>query len=304
MYFLFYTLTKLSWHDFSDALVGVDLTWVAFMAIALFASMLLRSIRWQVIAALPLGATSKVWQASCVGYMGSAIYPAKAGELLKIICLQQLTGLKHSEVVMSSLFDRILDAIALVLLIIFISVQNPHFNLLAKLPITVLSLVLVFMLLIFYALGTLRLAAFFKKLALKHAVGKWFYAVYQQILTGMRLLKLQRLLLPCLILQTLITLLDVLACWLLFYAFGWTQLSALAAMTMLVCLAAVFCLPATPGYIGVYQVAAIFALAFFGINESKAVAYGTVFQVIALLLSIGVGVQSQLNQVVQQRRRK
>jgi len=285
------------WSDFTSAIINVELKWVLLMALALLASMLLRSIRWQVIAALPLHATSKVWQASCVGYMGSAIYPAKAGEILKIVKLQQLTGLKHSQAIMSTLLDRVLDVIALLILLILINAQDHYFHLLSNTQIALLCCVIAFLLMGLYSLGFVWAAS-------KTKFGNWLHSIYQHILEGVRLLKLQRLILPCLMLQFLITTLDILACWLLFCAFGWTDLYFMPAATMLVCLAAVFCLPSTPGYIGVYQVAAIFALAFFGINESKAVAYGTLFQAIAFILAVGVGLQNQLHQFIRQWYRK
>jgi uncharacterized protein (TIRG00374 family) len=292
------------WDVFANSIKNVEVKWVLLMALALFTSMFFRSIRWQVIAALPLKDTGKVWQASCAGYFGSAIYPAKAGELFKIIRLQQLTGLGRSEAIISSLFDRVLDVIALLFLIILVSTQSNYFNLQLSIQIMVLCISLFFFTIVLYTLGAVRLDVYFSWLASKTQFGVRLHAIYQQFLTGVRLLSLQRLLWPCLTIQTIITFLDILACWLLFYAFGWKDLSFIPAVTMLVCLAAVFSLPSTPGYIGVYQVAAIFALAFFDINESKAVAYGTLFQTIAFVLAVGVGLQSQLNQFIRHRHRK
>ena len=81
---------------------------------------------------------------------------------------------------------------------------------------------------------------------------------------------------------------DILACWLLFLAFGW-NLPFMAAIVVLVYLMAAMTLPSSPGYVGVYQVATLFALSAFGIEESAAVAYGTILQVVSLALFVGVG---------------
>lgn len=55
-------------------------------------------------------------------------------------------------------------------------------------------------------------------------------------------------------------------------------------------------LPSTPGYVGVYQVVALFALRPFGIEASAAVAYGTVLQVLTLTMFTAAGIWAFLKQ--------
>jgi uncharacterized protein (TIRG00374 family) len=74
--------------------------------------------------------------------------------------------------------------------------------------------------------------------------------------------------------------------WLFLRAFDWS-LPVHAAMTIGVLLAIGSMLPAAPGYIGIYQVACVLALAPYGIGESSALAYSVVAQG-ATLLVIGV----------------
>ncbi|WP_133136375.1 lysylphosphatidylglycerol synthase transmembrane domain-containing protein [Legionella rowbothamii] len=295
--FLFYTCWHMDWNEFISVLKNIETKWALAMMFALLASMFLRSLRWQIIAALPWSDTGKVWKASCAGYFGSAIYPAKAGEVLKIVRIQQLTGIRGGEAVVSALFDRIIDAITLFLLLaILVSTKSGYFNVSSTTKIAIWGLIVLLTGVTFYCIGERRLEQFWLWIASKNKMGKWLYTMYQEFLAGLQLLKLKRFIAPCLILQLIITFLDVAACWLLFYALGWTELPIIAAVTVLVYLAAIFCVPATPGYIGVYQIAAIFALASFGINKSEAVVYGTVFQIIAFILAVGVEVERKLNQ--------
>lgn len=295
--FLFYTCWHMDWNEFISILKNIETKWALAMMFALLASMFLRSLRWQIIAALPWSDTGNVWKASCAGYFGSAVYPAKAGEVLKIVRIQQLTGIRGGEAVVSALFDRMIDAATLfLLLVIMVGTKSGYFNISPTTEIAVSGFAVLVTGGILYCIGGHRLEVFFQWIASKNKVGNWLYKMYQEFLVGMQLLKLKRFIVPCLILQIIITFLDVFACWLLFYALGWTELPIIAAVTVLVYLAAVFCVPATPGYIGVYQIAAIFALASFGINKSEAVVYGTVFQIIAFLLAVGVEVERKLNQ--------
>jgi uncharacterized membrane protein YbhN (UPF0104 family) len=59
-----------------------------------------------------------------------------------------------------------------------------------------------------------------------------------------------------------------------------------AALLLWVFLAAGSALPSAPGYIGVYQVAAVWALSFYAVPAPTAVAIATVLQVITLVVAI------------------
>jgi len=59
-----------------------------------------------------------------------------------------------------------------------------------------------------------------------------------------------------------------------------------APLLLWVFLAAGSALPSAPGYVGVYQVAAIFALSIYGVEPSRAVATALVLQVTTLIAAI------------------
>lgn len=59
-----------------------------------------------------------------------------------------------------------------------------------------------------------------------------------------------------------------------------------APLLLWVFLAASSALPSAPGYVGVYQVAAIFALSFYGVKASPAVAVALVLQAATLVVAI------------------
>ncbi|KTD25428.1 Uncharacterised protein family (UPF0104) [Legionella lansingensis] len=289
-----YSFEQVRWHDFINCIKHIEIKWVLLMAAALAISMFLRSIRWQIITRLPWSEVGRVWEASCIGYLGTAIYPAKAGDVLKIVRLQKLTGISSGEAVVSTVVDRILDGLALcVLLCILLLAWGKQLLIGSGIWWIAIGFILAFLIVAFYCLNGHRLERFFLWLAEKNVLGRGLNQIYQQSMRGMNLLRSPQLIFPCLLLQTLITLFDVMACWFLFHAFGWKEMSLLPALVMLVYLAAAFSLPSTPGYIGVYQVASIFALSLFGIGESEAVAYGTIFQTVAFILFVGVGLKAQ-----------
>ncbi|WP_058469784.1 lysylphosphatidylglycerol synthase transmembrane domain-containing protein [Legionella jordanis] len=294
-FFLLYSFWQVHWDEFLTCIKNIDLRWIIVMAVSLLLSMFLRSIRWQLILGLPRQDMGRVWDATCIGYLGTAIYPAKAGDVLKILRLQKTTGITTGEALMSLIVDRIFDGLALsALLAVSILAWGKLLNVSHSLWLVVAGFMVVFLLLSWFCISGHRLEPLFLKLSNKHSFGKWFYQFYQQSLNGLKLLKSPKRLFACGGIQAFITAFDILACWYLFLAFGWKDLSLLPAIIILVYLAAAFSLPSTPGYIGVYQIASIFALGLFGIRETEAVAYGTVFQTIAFILFVGVGIQAQL----------
>lgn len=294
IFFFVYSFLQVQWPDFITSIKNIEPLWVATMATFFLLSMFLRSMRWHVITALPWSNAGKIWEATAMGYLGTAIYPAKAGDVLKSIRLQQLTGISNTEALISTIIDRLFDGLALCgLLLILIITAGKQLNLSGVIWLVAAAVLLALVIISIYSISGYRLERLFSSFASKNKTGKWLNQVYHHSLSAVRLLKSPRLLSSCFIIQLVITLFDILACWALFYAFGWKDLSLFPAMMVLAYLAAAFSLPSTPGYIGVYQIASILALKHFGINESEAVAYGTLFQTITFILFVTAGIQAK-----------
>ncbi len=88
-----------------------------------------------------------------------------------------------------------------------------------------------------------------------------------------------------LLIVLLIMTLDYAAFTLLLYAFQ-LHISPEAPLFLWVFLAAGSALPSAPGYLGVYQVAAVWALSLFAVPAPTAVAIATTLQLIMLVVSL------------------
>lgn len=288
--FLAFAFYQVSWGAFLDTVEAIRVGWVAMAAIALLLSMFLRSVRWQLVTGLPWADWPRVWEAACIGYLGTAIYPARAGDFLRIFRLQQLTGIGGGLAIGSAAVDRILDGLALcALLLVMALAWGSRFH--AQQGVLVVAMFFL------GAAGGIALfvirghwfQGLFQRVATLNRVGERLDRWYQQSLAGLQILRSPRRVFLVFFVQGLVTFLDVLACWWLFRVFGWNHLPFTAAVVVLIYLAAAFSLPSSPGYVGVYQIATLFALRTFEIEESAAVAYGTVFQVVSLASFVGVG---------------
>jgi uncharacterized protein (TIRG00374 family) len=287
--FLVISLYRVSWGDFYLALAQVRPEWIGATLTFLLLSMCLRAYRWFCITGLPKSALSGVWNASCVGYFGTAVFPARAGDVLRVLRLRIATGIDAGYAIGSAVIDRVSDAIALLVLLIVTGLVWGE-----RIEISGALWILAIFFLTASVGGMLLVVRGNRLLALLESVlhrwnrGKRLSRWFEECLTGLQVLKSTRLVLWILLTQVLITMLDIVVFWALFFAFGWV-LPFTAALVLLVYLAVAVSLPSTPGYVGIYQIACLLALPSFGISESAAVAYGTVLQVLTLLLFIGFG---------------
>lgn len=296
IFFLLFAFSRVDWRLFIATLSSVQLAWVAASSASMLAAMLLRSLRWHLIAGLPRTELPKVWEAACVGYISSVIYPARAGEVLRMLRLQQLTGLGGGLAIGSTVIDRIFDGLGLCCLIALMlltssgkmEARNGLFGLAAVFLIGAGSVAI-------FVVGGHRLQNIFQRLAAAGKAGVRLHRWYEQCLVGLQALRSVRQLGRAFLLQGLVSFFDLLTCWLLLNAFGF-QVPITASLVVLIYLAAAVSLPSTPGYVGVYQVVALFALRPFGIEASAAVAYGTVLQMLTLAMFAAAGIGAFLKQ--------
>ena len=105
--------SRLDWKAFQESFSKLHLSILGVSALLILLSVAVRGLRWYLITGLKFKQFKYVWQATNIGYLGNMIYPVRAGEVLRIITLQHLTGLRFGNVLSSSVIDRILDVIML-----------------------------------------------------------------------------------------------------------------------------------------------------------------------------------------------
>lgn len=289
VFFLLFSFSKVDWKQFISAVEAIQLGWVLLSAAILAFTMYLRAFRWYLITGLPRADLLKVWDAASVGYLGTAIYPARAGDVLRMLRLQQTTGMGGGYVIGSAVIDRILDGISLCILL-FITVLLWAGNLQAQQALWAVAVFFIVATVgwVLFVMSGHRLRALLGWVAARWDWGRRLGRWYEECLDGLQIFRSPQLIVTVLALQVIVSYLDIVALWLLFFAFSW-ELPFTAALVALVYLAAAMSLPSSPGYIGVYQIATLMALTAFGVDETSAVAYGTVLHVLSLVLFAGAG---------------
>lgn len=287
--FLAWSFSLVNWDDFFEAVTSVKPVWVTLSAASLFLSMRLRGIRWHILTGLPAKDQPKVWEATCIGYLGAAIYPARVGDVMRILRLQKITHIGAGLAIGSGVIDRVFEGLGLcaLLLILLLSWKAEMEAQQALFGVALMFLIAAAGAAFFVLSGHL-LQPMFERIA---RIGKWGAQIkhwYEQSFSGLQALRSPNRIILAVLIQMLVSLIDILSCWFLIQSFGWT-LPFMAAVMVLVYIAAAAALPSSPGYVGVYQIATVFAFRPYGIDDSASVAYGTVLQVITLILFISSG---------------
>ncbi len=277
---------RLDWDSFWAALAATQASWLVVAVGISVVDMMLRSLRWNIIAGRPLGQYWHFWRATTIGYLGNFIYPLRAGEVIRMAALKRLAGVPTGQAMSSALIDRVTDGCMLAVFLVVVIVIHSADSLDRS---AVVGIIAAFALVaagaaLFVARGDRwdpgRLAWLARLPAgLGARLARW----YAEALHVAAVFRRPSHLAAVVVLASSAVSADFLLNWSVMYAFGW-ELPFTAPITVVVFLWAGSALPAAPGYFGVYQVACVLSLSLYGIPASEAVAFSVVLQ----LLHLGV----------------
>jgi glycosyltransferase 2 family protein len=280
--FLFLALRDLDWVSFWHSLASAQYQYLALTIPIASANYFIRSFRWGVLirSEKKIPHLSIFWS-NMVGYMGNSFLPARAGEVLRSVAISSNFGLSTSFTLATALTERIMDVVALVLIS---SISLLSLNLLSD---TFSSALKGVALLAVLGLAVVLCSPFLEKYFLlvlnRLPLPKsWILKISNQLslfLQGMRTLQNGRRISTFLGLTALIWLIDgcvtVIAANIVSSALSLPQ-----ALILLSALGLSSAIPSTPGYVGVYQFAAVTVLVPFGFSKSSALAFILISQVV------------------------
>lgn len=296
---LAYYLFAMDWPAFFASLQQLDLRLLAPYALLILAGTVLRSARCAGLlnTCAPQkqpfrSAIAPCWHALCAAYLGNTIYPAKAGEVIRMAYLYNTFALSGSTSLTLVFLDRLCDLIGVGLIGACFLVASAGASTGLMAPVTRFCALLVLLV----AIGLL-LMRFLKPL--EH----WLTCVkercastklqgaasfFQQSLHTLNAFRSPWHGIAALLWTLAALAADIAALWILMMAFGW-QLPLGAAILMQLALSIAGSLPSTPGYVGIYQAAAVLVLSLYTRPQTDGIAYATVIQVANLLIFLAVG---------------
>ena len=277
-------LSRLDWDSFWSTLREVEQSVVLAAVAGVLLGIAIRGLRWTLIATHGRADYPDFLRATCIGYFGNVVFPLRAGELLRIVAINRLAAVPFGQAVTSAVADRVLDVLMLgAFLAAVIAAHGPGLAGLAASPGGIAILAAVAAGLAAFVVWGENLRGSVRRWSprfsgrLRDLLPAWYaeaVSVARQFRDPGRFSKLVALTL-------LAVLVDYATIWLVMLAFDWT-LPLMAVVTVGVFLNAGMLLPAAPGYVGIYQIACIFALGLYGVGESEAVAFSVVLQLLVL----------------------
>jgi uncharacterized protein (TIRG00374 family) len=273
-------ITRLDWEAFAASFTGLRTSWALAMCPAIIVSVVLRTIRWRVVAASPASALPVFWRATVLGYVGNMLYPARAGEALRVVALCQTTAIRPGHAMASAVADRLADVFILGAFSLFM-LGLEKFDVRGN-NVLVASFVLSAVPIIFFV-GFIRwgrqLGAPVEAVSarLPHALAVRLSHWYAQAVEQTSVFQKRSVLAIALGLTVLAMSIDYVSIWFGMQAMGWS-LPPTAPVVVGLLIAMGTMIPAAPGYVGIYQVACVLGLGLYGISEPAALAYSIVLQ--------------------------
>lgn len=256
-------------------------------------SYVLRALRWRILlnagAPAPLP-PSAVFRANMAGYLGNAVLPARAGELIRSLIVSGQSSLSLPYVLTTAFGERLLDAIVLVvcgaLALLRVSSAPAWMENAARLMALAAGS------------GALLLLALPHAEALVHRVVDWLPApgalkpklksLVEQVLLAVRAFHHLGRFLSFAALTAIVWSADALTAIVAARGLG-IDMPPAAAVLLLAAMGLGSALPSTPGYVGIYQFVTVTALVPFGIPRDAALAYSLVTQALAYVVLAVLG---------------
>lgn len=270
--FLVLAFRDVDWERMIETLRRGQIPYVVLAALLLTVSYFMRGLRWRVIlSAERVIAPMTVFWATMVGYLGNSFLPARAGELIRSVLLARETGLSSGYVLATALLERFADVVALVLisLVVLAALGSvPSWLVTAAVAGAIVGLVGVVILRLLPHFDR-QLVDLSGRLPVPVAMRSRLRGLFAQFLLGLNALRDRGRLSGFATLTLVIWMLDVVVAVVIGQAFG-LPLSGAQAVLLLAALGLASAVPSTPGYIGVYQFAAVSVLVPLGFTRDQA----------------------------------
>jgi uncharacterized protein (TIRG00374 family) len=283
---LYYSVRGIEWRLVARTAAGAQPGLLVLAVLIASGTLFLRAIRWRLLlnAEGAVGVGAAFW-GTAAGYFGNNFLPARAGELVRTFLISSQFKLDNAFVLATALSERVADAVALVAIsaVVLLTIPlRPGWLAGAAKPFAVLGLVGVSLIVVLPWLeGVGRRLV--DRAPLPHGVRMRLAVIMEQALRGIRTFHHPQRLLGFVGLTIVIWSIDALTTVIGAVALG-LSMPLSVAFLLVAALGLSSALPATPGYVGIYQFVAVTVLTPFGFTRTDAITYILVAQALSYLV--------------------
>jgi uncharacterized protein (TIRG00374 family) len=278
-FFTYLAVKNVDWQIFWEGLRTSDYYWLVPALAVLAASLCIRAMRWQLLfqpaTRPPIGPTTR---ATIVGQFFNCIFPARAGEAARVVVLKQEAGTSRAEALGTAVAERIIDILALLLLLLVALPFLPEITWLKAVGALALGLgaVVGATTLVLRRFGHRPIRYLLRPLVRLPAVQEEHAdRTASNIVTGLHVLERPGRAAPAFVLTFVSWLLIALSFWFTLLAFE-PDLGYDAGILVLVTTTLSLVIPSLPAGVGVFEAAVLVALRTYGVDESLAVSCAVV----------------------------
>jgi uncharacterized protein (TIRG00374 family) len=259
----------------------------------MFLMQVLRSYRWGLILS-PLAKIDQLtlFSVTSVGFLAIIAIPARLGEFARPYLITQNSDIRMSSALGTIFVERVLDGLT-----VLIVAAGALF--LVPLPSWLVESGIFFLLVTLGLLGVMVLMLFKQAAALRilkpllgrmparysEAIGR----LIRHFIEGLQIIADPALLIGVTMLSLVIWLVDVLAIYLLFLAFGW-HLPVAAAFVLMIILIIGIAIPTAPGFIGNWHYFCILGLSLFNVPKPDALSFAIIYHALSIGILILLGI--------------
>jgi uncharacterized protein (TIRG00374 family) len=294
--FLYLAMRGINWGEAWTSFREADYIYLVPALLLLIAVNWTRAYRWRLlIGNEPSLGLSKVFRFVNIGYFFNNIFPAKLGEVVRTYLAGRVISGGIGQALSSLLIERLLDVLTLVVLlvILLLFIPLPAWASQAGLLFGAATVGGTIVLLVLARFGDRSVEWLWRFVGRIPVIGHpKLKEALRNLLAGFGVLTQNKLLPGILLSSALVWLGYALFNYMLMAAFHMTHLSFGAAALVLCATGFSMVLPSSPGAMGVFEWAAVQALAVFSVAESPAFAYAVglhLFTNIALIVMGLVG---------------
>jgi glycosyltransferase 2 family protein len=290
--FLYFAFRGVQFHEVGDALRRANYIWLLPAVGAIVLSITLRAVRWRLLF-YPNDDLrfSSVFGSLNVGYLVNDILPMRLGEVVRAYLLGQLEGVSATRALSTVAVERVLD---MVVTLGFLAALLPFVDLPAgaALKIEIVTALAVGALLVMLVAGakpsqTHALAGLITK-RLPAKLADRLHGVLDSFLGGFAVLSRPGVAAQLVVLSVVLWALAALGMYFVLFAFH-LYLTPAAPLFVLALVSLSFVVPASPGHVGVFHVAAQSALVAFDVSDSDALSYAFVAHIVAFVPPMVMG---------------
>ena len=285
---LVWTFWKIDTAGLLEALARSRPLFVVLVGLGAFAIMATKAWRWHIVITaserLPL---RLVAFATFVGFFANAVLPARAGEVVRVVLLGQRAGVSKTTLLAAMGVDKLLEGVGMVAVLVSLPLFGPT-PLWFRSATWVVGALLAALLVAGAVIGSSREHPWLARLPLSPRWRDRLSRFLAKLASGFAALRSPGHLLGALAVAVGIWFLQAVVVWTCLRSVH-LDLTLLDAFVVLMAVNIGGMAPAAPGSVGTFELSAVLALEFLGVDKTQALAFALVYHGVQLVPTVVLG---------------